>query len=1031
MCPFGGLAKITAPSATHPNEFVFRLSPAGKTPYKSNPVLTKLLRFLFLLLAFQIAVSSCASTKKRDEQSALGKLWHNMNSHYNGYFNAKEIMTETLLSIDEQHVDNYTQRLKMFPFLELQNTSSVAENLDNAIEKVAIVVKKHPYSNWVDDSYLLVGQSQLIKQDYESAEKTLRFMVNEFRPRPKRSKAKGKKGSQDEEEEEYVSRRKVESNPVQERKDRLRARKEAEKERDKLKKERAKAAKERKKERDKERKARIRARKKGIKLAPISRTDTSAVTGLENEPEEEPEEDLGPIGMISIFSSTEELADGETYGKKPDSYLAKHRPAFQEGRLWLAWTLIKRDNFDQAQIILEDMRNNRGTFPGVRRKAMAVQAFLYLEQEELEKAIPYLEEAAAVAEERNERARYYFIAGQLYQELGQPSGAAGAFEKTIAARPNYELELGARLNLAQNSFLSGSGSAEEALKKLERMAKEDKNIPYESQIFFSMAAVALRSGDQAAGAKYLQQALASPSAGPVQRTEAYKLLGDLAYAENDYLPAKLYYDTTLTVMDKQDLRYAEVNSRRDQLTGVAEALTDIQVKDSLLRIGQLPEAGRQKWATNLFEKQRAEAARPVNPVAEAGGSRPGAVSNNSDFFAYSPQAVKRGKRDFEKVWGDRSLTDNWRRGRRVDQELFVEEGDGPSATQEEVTLVTEDEIKKLLEGIPATEEELTTMKLQQANNWFNLGREYRDQLNNNAKALEAFGTLNSRYPGSNGEAESWYYQYIILREEGRMDEAQVIARQLQNRYPGSKFEKLANDPTYATALMAQENVLTRDYEAAYSAFENGDFETAHEMAQKGRSTLLGQHPLKARYALLLAMTTGSTQGKEAYINALRQVVSQFENTPEQTRAREILRLLGESGAFVPGQDQVDTGGSFKETMKELHYLLVVFNKEDTDLNEAKIKVAEFNEKYNKADRLRVTNVYLGADNKTPVLVIRRVKSGEDAMTYVNNAIDREKEFLNAGKFDYDVYAVSQSNYREVLKARSVEGYKSWFRENYK
>ncbi len=82
------------------------------------------------------------------------------------------------------------------------------------------------------------------------------------------------------------------------------------------------------------------------------------------------------------------------------------------------------------------------------------------------------------------------------------------------------------------------------------------------------------------------------------------------------------------------------------------------------------------------------------------------------------------------------------------------------------------------------------------------------------------------------------------------------------------------------------------------------------------------------------------------------------------------------------------------------------------------------------DRLRVTNVYLGAGNKTPVLVIRRIKSGELAMKYVDNAIEREKEFLNAGVFDYDIYAISQSNYREVLKARSVEGYKEWFRENY-
>jgi len=996
--------------------------------------LNKLYRILFLILAFQIAVSSCASTKKRDDQSAIGKLWHNMNSHYNGYFNARETMTETLLSIDERHVDNYTQRLNMFPFLELDNTSTVAEQLDIAIEKVAIVVKKHPYSNWVDDSYLLIGQSQLIKQDYESAEKTLRFLVTEFRPRPERKKGKKARGGKEEPEEEFVSRRKVESNPAQDIKDRLRARKEAQKERKKLSRERKKAAKERKKKKNKERKARIRARKKGIKLPPLSRkVDTSAVTGLENEPEEDPDgEDLGPIGMISIFNQASNLGEeGKAYGKKPGSYVVKHRPAYQEGRLWLAWTLVKRDNFDQAQLILEDVRANRGTFPDIRRKAMAVQAYLYLEQEKFEEAIPYLEEAAEVAESRNERARYYYIAGQLYQELGKPSGAAKAFEKTIAARPGYELELGARLNLAQNGFLSGSGSATDALKKLGRMAKEDKNIPYESQIFFSMAAVALKSGDQQAGAEYLQLALASPSAGPVQRTEAYNLLGDLAYNEADFLSAKLYYDTTLTVMDKGDFRYDKASERRDQLTGIADALIDIQVKDSLLRIGMLSDAEREKWASDLFEKRRQESIRPTTPIAGSGKGLSGPALGNSSFWAYSSQAIKRGKRDFERTWGERPLTDNWRRSRRTGN-IFNDEGDGGSAVKaEEVTIITDDEIKKLLEGIPTTEAEQNTMQIQQSTNWFSLGREYRDQLDNSAKALDAFENLNNRYPNANGEAESWYYQYLIHKETGSMAKAQEFADKLKSRYNGSKYERLANDQGYAATLMADENKLVREYETAYEAFEQGDYNTAHKMAVKGRSTLLGQHPLKARYALLLAMTTGNTQGRQAYINALRQVVSQFDNTPEQTRAKEVLRLLGESGARLPGQTSASmASGGFKESMDELHYLLIVFHDEEMDLNAAKIKVAEFNNKYNKIDRLRVTNVYLGAGNKTPVLVIRRIKSGELAMKYVDNAIEREKEFLNAGVFDYDIYAISQSNYREVLKARSVEGYKEWFRENY-
>ena len=978
----------------------------------------------------------CASTKSKSDQSALGKLWHNMNSHYNGYFNARELMTETLLQIDENHEDNYTQRLAMFPFLELDNTSSVDENLDIAIEKVAIVVKKHPYSNWVDDSYLLVGQAQLIKQDYESAEQTLRFLTTEFRPRPKRKKGKnaGEKGES--EEEEFVSRREVEADPAQERRDRLRAREEAQKERKKLQKEREKERKRLKKERDRERKARIRARKKGIKLPPRTRPDTSAVTGLENEPDKDPleEEELGPVGMISIFNSNaNQTTTGEPYGQK-SSYFLKHRPAYQEGRLWLAWTLVKRDNFEQAQLILEDLRANRGTFPEVRRKAMAVQAFLYLEKGDKESAIPYLEEAAVVAESRNERARYYYIAGQLQQELGNSSGAAASFEQAIAARPDYELELGARLNLAQNAFLSGTGSAADALKKLERMVKDEKNQEYESRIYFSMAAVALRDGNQQAGAEYLQLALASPSANATQRGESYKLLGDLAYDEADYLSAKLYYDTTLTTLSRGDFRYAGVEERRGRLTAAADLLTDIKLKDSLLRIGSLPEAERDLWARDLFERQRAAAATRTVGLPDGGSGRPGGpvVASNSNFWAYSPQAVKRGRRDFERTWGDRGLEDNWRRSRRTDSSIFTDEGDaGTAAADADAgTIVTDDEIAKLLEGIPTTPEALSKMNLRQSTNLFDLGREYRDQLEDPARALAAFEALNRRYPKANSEAESWYYQYLIHQAQGNSARAAEFATKLNQSYRGSKYARLANEPGYAASLLAEENELTRDYEAAYAAFQTGDYKTAHEMATKGRTTLLANHPLKPRYALLLAMTTGHTQGRQAYINALRQVTAQYKDTPEATRAKEILRLLGETGARLPGRNNLSGGGNYRATMAELHYLIIVFNDKETDLNAAKIKVAEFSNKYNKSNRLRVTNVYLGSDSKTPVLVVRRFKNGAEAVKYVDNATEREKEFLSFGEYDYTIYAVSQSNYREILKAGAVDSYQEWYRDNY-
>ncbi|THH36357.1 type IX secretion system periplasmic lipoprotein PorW/SprE [Neolewinella litorea] len=1002
----------------------------------------RLTQLFLILLALQVLVSACSPTKRREDQGIVAKAWHNTNAHFNGYFNAREIMDETLLALNEQHEDNYNQRLEMFPFLAVDNPSTAAGELDRAIEKVAIVVKKHPFSNWTDDSYLLVGQAQLLKQDYESAERTLDFALSEFRPRPKRGKSKST--SDDEGEEEFESRREVEASKTQTRRDRLRARREAQRERERTIKQRQKEQKVAQKQRERERRAKIRARKKGIRL-PSSRpaaADSTALAGLENEPdtpETEAEMEEGPIGMISIFSnrSADEAGSGE-YGSNPGSYLLKHRPAYQEIRLWLAWTLIKRDDFDRAQIILEDLRNDRGTYADVRRKAIAVQAYLYLEQDRLEEAIPYLEAAAEVAEERNEQARYSYIAGQLYQELGQPGSAIDAFRAVVAAKPAYELELGARINMAQNAYLSGSGSPAEALRDLERMAGEEKNREYESQILYAMAGIALNSGDEAAGAEYLRRALDSPYGGSNTRVEAYQLLGDMAYTQEDYLTAKNYYDSTLQVMAETDVRFPETSGRRDRLTGVSDNLQAITVKDSLLRIGMLPDADRRNWAEEVFELRRAtsSAANFSTPVTR--GSLP--VTNasatvavtGSSFWGYDNQAIRRGRRDFARRWGDRPLEDNWRRSSRTDVSLFTDAGDAGVAdpAAESVTLVTEDEINRILADVPTDEATQAATRAELAEAYFNLGREYRDRVNNNAKAIDAFETLDERFPGTAFEPESWYYLYLLHKAEGNTAEARTYADRLAQRYGETKFARLANDPNFVNELADEESGRNRAYEAAYAAFENRDYADARRRILASVGSLPEDHALRARYDLLNAMVSGKLEGRAAYVSALQQVVNQYNNTPEQTRAREILRLLGESAARVPGRTETTAGTSFQASMDEIHYVLIVFENTDARLNDLKIELENFNQQYNKLDRLKSTPIYIGRNNETPMLVMRRFRDGNTAMEYYRSTQQNSQDFLANSGEGFQVLPVSQTNYREILKARSIAGYADWFRANY-
>lgn len=962
-----------------------------------------------------------------------------MNAHYNGYFNAAEILEETVLLLDEQHVDNYNQRLDMFPYLATENPSVAYEELDRAVEKVTVVSRLHPYSNWTDDCYLLAGQAMFIKRDYESAEKTFRFLVNEYRPRPKRRKIKKNMSVEEIEEireekkEADESGPKVEKTVEQARRDRALDRKDAQKEREKIRKAREKERKKAQKEREKERKARAKARKKGIRIPrPVKDTTTVA------EPEEEPEEEVvanadeGPVGMISIFNKSQDLGlDDEPYGEKPGAQILKHRPAFQDGRLWLAWTLIKRDNFDQAQLVLTDLRNDRGTYSDVRRKALAVQAFLFLESGEEERAIPYLMEAGDAANDRNESARYFYIAGQLHQQLNEAGPAYAAFENVVKKKPEYALEFGARLNMAQNDFLSGSGSAEAAIKALEKMRKDDKNVLYESQLYFSMANIALRDGDRAAGMDYLQKAISSPSAQANNRVEAYSLLAQLNFENSDYLAAKLYYDSTLTFMPQNDLRYKDTKSRRDNLVDIAGYIQDIELKDSLLVLGALPEAERMKKAEELLTKQREAIREKANPSGPSGPGSGMPAPGLSEYWAYDAREVRRAERDFERKFGDRQLEDDWRRSQRTSADFF---GDGDEETglglDDGPLIVTEEEAAKLLEGVPVADADRDLMGLELQKAYFNLGRLYRNKLSDNGKTVQTLESMHQRFTKINDEAESWYYLYLAHTDLGNTSKANDYKTRLIEKWGDSKYAKILSDPNYLDKVRNEESSLERAYAAIYRDFEAGDFQKAYGASQKELSGLLGQHPLKPKYALLMAMASGNIEGKEAYVAALKQLVSQYPNTDEEKRAKEILRLLGVTGAALPAGMAANPGGNFKPGPNELHYMIIVFDSKDIDLNTAKIAVSDYNKKYHKLDRIGVTNVYLGRNNSTPVLVMRRFKNQAAAMEYYTGTTANKADFLSRTEVDYQLFPVSQSNYREILKARNVDGYADFFRENY-
>ncbi|MFT5765398.1 MAG: hypothetical protein ACI8X3_002835, partial [Saprospiraceae bacterium] len=143
--------------------------------------MTRFNKILLLLVGITI-ISACTTQKRKGDVGKIAKFYHNTTAEFNGYFNANELFNESIVQLDEEYQDNYNKILPVFKYVATDNPKAVASSLDDAIEKVSIVVALHRVSDWTDDCYLLLGKSQYVKQDYESAEETLEYLKAEFNP---------------------------------------------------------------------------------------------------------------------------------------------------------------------------------------------------------------------------------------------------------------------------------------------------------------------------------------------------------------------------------------------------------------------------------------------------------------------------------------------------------------------------------------------------------------------------------------------------------------------------------------------------------------------------------------------------------------------------------------------------------------------------------------------------------------------------------------------------------------------------------
>jgi len=971
--------------------------------------LEKINKLLIICLVLVFACSCSVQKRKNDKDGPISKLYHNVTAHYNAYYNAEILIKESMITLGDQHQDNYTKILPVFDYVAADNPQAAASGLDEAIKKVTVVVNLHPESNWSDDCYLLAGKAQYIKKDYESAEETLLYMLKEFSPEAVAQREKDgvkRTGSQVPDKASKSKKSKASS----------KSRKKARKKKQKELKAKRKASKKRNEARKKEREKR---RKQGIKN-----------TGKDADTKSNKEAPL-PTDAPKTFDTNEPLEKKE---EKPEKYFLKHRPAYQDGQLWMARTYIERQSFTEAARLIDLLDKDPLTFKGVKRDLAPVKAHYHIQQKNYNLAIDALKEAIELGNDRQLKARYAYILAQIYQNQGDNQASEIAFQQALKFSNAYDMEFSARLNIIRSGWEGGKISSEIASKDLNKMTRDIKNYEYRDQIYFLLASIALKNNDKLAAIEYLKSSLNYSEGNTAQKSESYLKLAQLYFEKESFVEAKAYFDSTLQVLPKTDDRYDVVTEYSNNLTDIAANLVIIQKQDSLLRISNMSEEDQKALAYQIkkTEEERAFNELKNNKNAKPDGSKkPKGINNKSNYWAYNEKARKKGLKDFKKRWGDRPLEDNWRRSVRSELRSL---DDKQEIVENNIDReLSDDDVKNIFREVPRTPEDIKRAEGKIEKAMLKLGTLYRDRLQDNNKAINTLEEMERRFPNAENRDEMYYFLYLAHTDENNKAKAKIYYDKLAGEFPDSKYARVLTDPSFLSKSRAEDQELMDYYNETYLIFENGKYKEVAQRIEAAQKKYGPRNKLQARFLLLKAMTRGNIEGKDAYRGALREVVGKFPNTPEEVRAKEILKLLGQ-GAKTANQGTSNSSGSdpvdpdkYKMDPEKLHYFIVVITGgEEISLNDAKAAISDYNKDFHKLLRLRISLVSLGDQ---PMVVIRRFKSQDKAMTYYDGISKNSESFLPEG-VEYEFYPVTQNNYRTILKSKSLEGYAAFFESNY-
>ncbi|MCL5127296.1 tetratricopeptide repeat protein [Algibacter sp. L4_22] len=707
------------------------------------------------------------------------------------------------------------------------------------------------------------------------------------------------------------------------------------------------------------------------------------------------------------------------------NYILYKYPAsdkINQAKVWREKTNMRLDNNELAIKNLKRLLKQEELEGQDLADATSMLAQAYLNTKSIDSAITELEIASNSTKNNDERGRYRFIQGQLYNQLGLKDSANYAFDKVIDLnrRTPRIYMITAYLEKFKN-FDFENGNKLEAVELLTELEENRENRPFLDKIYYQIGDFHLNNGSDSLAVAYYNKSLRTNSRDNILKSKDYETLGDMYFDNSEYARAGAYFDSTMSNLKLNSKPFRVIKRKRDNLEDVIYYEAIAKTNDSILHLVNLPEAERliifESFISEL--KIRAEEEKEKTEAAERNsntglittnnnntiGSRGGLPGQAALFYFYNPTTTSYGKNEFVKVWGNRALEDNWRWSSKSNSIT----GNNAAGSANDLLALASDEEKFdpqfYISKIPAEEKEIDSISKERNYAYYQLGLIYKEKFKEYQLSKTKFQNLLESDPEERLILPSKYNLYKIYELLGENDEASIAKSEIIKNYPDSRYANILEHPELVSDK--DENSPESLYEALYSLHGKQNYAEVISKSEDYIKRFDGE-PIVPKLELLKATANGRLNGFEAYKKGINHLSVTYANTNEGKQAQKIINEVLPKIASTDFIEAIDSIPA--------HYKVVFQFK-----NSERANILEFQKtldsvlkdiKYYKLS----SSVDLYSPNTTFVLA-HGLKNETVAKTFTQLLTDKNKK-----KIIKPFFVISSANYQVVQTHKNLESY---------